>query len=86
MNSATRLAKIPIITSIAITTAKILGNLSFLLKKITIGLPIRATTAAIAKYANTDRMIYKKYKISSVPVIMPTARSIPLAITVDFIG
>ena len=57
MNKATILAKIPTIISMARTTAKMFGNFSFLLKNITIGLPIKAITAAIAKYAITERMI-----------------------------
>lgn len=36
------------------TTAKVLGNLSFLRKNNTMGLPSKAKTAAMAKYANTD--------------------------------
>ena len=60
MNNATMPAKTPAIINIVATTARIFGNLSFNLKNRTSGLPISATTAAIAKYAKTDRMVYSK--------------------------
>lgn len=71
--------KIPIKKTIVVTTAKIFGSFNLRLRNSTTGLPIKAITAAMAKYANTERMVYKKYRSSIIPITIPRARRMPLA-------
>jgi len=62
---------------IVIITASIFGSLSRNLKKRTKGLPINAVTAAIAKYAITDCIVYKKYSKRAMPTNTPIALNMP---------
>ena len=65
--------------TIVVTTANVFGNLSRLLKKIINGRAIKAITAAMAMYTNTDFTAYKNQHNKAIPKRIASARKIPLA-------
>ena len=58
-------------------------NLSRVFKKVTMGLPISETTAAIAINIITACTLYKNQRINMIPPSIPSALRIPYAIILD---